>query len=104
MRVRYTISAAGELTELLTYIADRSPQGARKVQARIAEIIALLSEHPYAGPLTDDPGLRYITTTPYPYLIFYEIAEAEDEIVIIALRHGARDPSSRPGQRQGSET
>ena len=98
MKVRYTLSAAGELAELLDYIAEHSPQGARKVQARIAQIITLLAEHPYAGPLTDDPGLRYITTTPYPYLIFYEVAEAEDEIVIIALRHGARDPSSMPGQ------
>jgi toxin ParE1/3/4 len=34
--------------------------------------------------------------TPYPYLIFYEVAEAEAEIVIVALRHAARDPSSRP--------
>jgi len=56
----------------------------------------LLSQHPYAGPLSDDPRLRYITTT--PYLIFYEVAEAEGEIVIIAVRHGSRDPSSMPGQ------
>lgn len=98
MRIRYTPTAAGELTEVLDYVAERSPQGARKVQVRIEQIITLLSQHPYAGPLTDDPGLRYITTTPYPYLIFYEVAEAEDVIVIIALRHGSRDPSSMFGQ------
>ncbi len=97
MKVRYTPTATAELAELLDYIAQHSPQGARKVQARIGTIITLLSKHPHAGPLTDDPGLRYIVATPYPYLIFYEVAEEEGEIVIIALRHGARDPSSMPG-------
>ncbi|RYG75413.1 MAG: type II toxin-antitoxin system RelE/ParE family toxin, partial [Alphaproteobacteria bacterium] len=33
---------------------------------------------------------------PYPYLIFYEITEAE--IVIHAVRHGSRDPAAMPGQ------
>ncbi|MHB8887038.1 MAG: type II toxin-antitoxin system RelE/ParE family toxin [Methylovirgula sp.] len=98
MRVRYTPTAAGELAELLDYIAERSPAGARKVQARIGAIITLLAEHPYAGPLTNDPGLRFIATSPYPYLIFYEVSKADDEIVIIALRHGSRAPSSMPGQ------
>jgi toxin ParE1/3/4 len=98
VRVRYTPTAAAELAELLDYIAGRSPQGARNVQVRIEQIITLLSQHPFTGPLTDDPGLRFIATPPYSYLIFYEVAEAEDEIVIIALRHGSRDPSSMPGQ------
>ncbi|WP_026596031.1 type II toxin-antitoxin system RelE/ParE family toxin [Methyloferula stellata] len=97
--VRYTPTATAELAELLDYIAQHSPPGARKVQARIKTIITLLSQHPYAGPLTEDPGLRYIVTTPYPYLIFYEVAEDEGEIVIIALRHSARDPSSKPGNK-----
>jgi len=32
---------------------------------------------------------------PYPYLIFYEAAE--NEIIIHAVRHAARDPSGMPG-------
>jgi toxin ParE1/3/4 len=32
-----------------------------------------------------------MTTTPYRYLIFYEATNAE--IIIHAVRHGARDPS-----------
>jgi len=36
-----------------------------------------------------------MTVSPYPYLIFYEVTETE--IVIHAVRHGARDPSSMPG-------
>jgi len=32
---------------------------------------------------------------PYPYLIFYEVREGE--LIIHAVRHMARDPSSMPG-------
>jgi toxin ParE1/3/4 len=33
-------------------------------------------------------------TTPYPYVIFYEVLD--DEIIIHAVRHGARDPGGNP--------
>jgi toxin ParE1/3/4 len=36
-----------------------------------------------------------MTTTPYPYLVFYEITETE--IIIHAVHHAARDPSGMPG-------
>jgi toxin ParE1/3/4 len=36
-----------------------------------------------------------MTALPYPYLIFYEATESE--IIIHAVRHAARDPSSMPG-------
>jgi len=32
--------------------------------------------------------------TPYPYLVFYEVGDGE--IVVHAVRHGARDPSGSP--------
>jgi hypothetical protein len=30
-----------------------------------------------------------------PYLIFYEIAE--DEVIVVGIRHGTRRPGSMPG-------
>jgi plasmid stabilization system protein ParE len=51
--------------------------------------------HPEIGSRTDDPAIRRLTTPPYPFLIFYEIAS--DEIIIHAIRHAARDPSGMPG-------
>jgi hypothetical protein len=32
---------------------------------------------------------------PIPHLIFYEVKD--DEVVIVGVRHGARDPGSMPG-------
>ncbi len=95
MRLRYTLPALADLEAILDYIAEQSPQGAHRVQARIHSIIDLLLLHPGIGTRTDDPTIRRMTAAPYPYLIFYEATEAE--IIIHAVRHAARDPSSMPG-------
>ncbi len=95
MRLRYTKPALADLDSILDYITSQSPQGAARVHARIEAIIDLLLTHQRIGVETDDPTIRRINTAPYPYLIFYEVAG--DEVVIHAVRHGARDPSSMPG-------
>lgn len=95
MKLCYTRPALADLDSILDYIAARAPQGARKVQARIRTIIDLLLAHPKIGTRTDDPTIRRMTTHPYPYLIFYEVAG--DEIIIHAVRHAARNPAGMPG-------
>ena len=77
MRLRYTLPALADLTPILDYIAERSPQGAARIHTRIRTVADLLLRYPLAGAVTDDPISRRITTTPYPYLIFYEAADAE---------------------------
>ena len=94
MRLRYTLLALADLAMILDYIADRSPQGAGRVHARIRTLTDLLQRYPKAGALTEDPNIRRIATTPYPYLILYEATV--DEIVIHAVRHGARDAYNDP--------
>lgn len=71
------------------------PQGAKRIHARIRAVTDLLLQYPLAGAATNDPTTRRMTTTPYPYLIFYEATD--DEIIIHAVRHGARDLSDTPG-------
>jgi len=91
MRLRYTLPALADLTSILDYIADRSPQGAARIHIRIRAVTDLILQYPLAGAVTDDPAIRRVATTPYPYLIFDETTDAE--IIIHAVRHGARDPS-----------
>ena len=94
MKLRYTLRAAAELDEVLAYIDERSPLGARHVKTRIQEMMALLLLHPHAGSLTSKRGLRRVIVYPYPYLIFYRATETE--IIIHGVRHSARHPSSMP--------
>lgn len=94
MRLRYTLPALADLDQILSHISARSPKGAVHVQARIKAITDLL-HHPRIGALTNDPTIRRMTTSPYPYLIFYEVADTE--VIVHAVRHGAHDPSGMPG-------
>ena len=95
MRLRYTLPALADLASILDYVVDHSPQGAARIHDRFRAVIDLLLRYPLAGAVTDDPTIRRITTKPYPYLVFYEATE--DEIIIHAVRHGARDPFDNPG-------
>src|SRR5258708_7399951 len=66
MRVRYTLPALADLASILDYIADRSPQGALRIQRRIQVIINLLLQYPWAGAPTEDPSIRRMTTSRIP--------------------------------------
>ena len=88
MRVRYTLPALADLADILDYLAPRSPQGAGRVQSRIKSFIDLLPAYPLIGARTDDPTVRRLVVTPYPYLVFYEVGD--DEIIIHNVRHSAR--------------
>jgi plasmid stabilization system protein ParE len=94
LRLSYTPKALAELDEMLAFIAERSPQGARSVQQRLQTVIGLLPRHPYAGQRASEPRLRRLVATPHPYVVFYEVTETE--VIIIGVRHAARDPSAGP--------
>ncbi len=95
MRLRYTRPALADLVAVLDYVAERAPEAASRIHARIQAVSQLLMRYPLIGASTDDPQIRRVTTTPYPYVIFYEVTDAE--IIVHAVRHGARDPSEHPG-------
>lgn len=90
LKLRYTLPALADLSAILDYIAAQSPEGAKRVQSRIRSIVDILSFHPFIGVKTDDPAIRRLATTPYPYVVFYEVTG--DEIVVHAVRHAARRP------------
>lgn len=96
VKLRYTRPALADLESLAGYIEARSPQNARRVRRRIKSLIEQLVDHPFLGKRTVDPAIRRLTATPYPYLIFYEVTDTE--IVVHAVRHGSRDPSTLPGK------
>lgn len=98
MRLRYAPTALAEVDELLAYLSERSPQGARRVGASIRKAEQTLIDHPHIGQATTarPPIVRRYLIQPFPYVLFYEASDTE--IMIIGVRHAARDPSSMPGQ------
>lgn len=90
MRVRFTPFSLAELDAIFAYINERNPTGAKRVKQRILRAIDLLRDFPRIGSSTDHAGVRVMVAHPYPYLIFYRIAEDQGEVWILSIRHGAR--------------
>jgi plasmid stabilization system protein ParE len=87
MKVRYTPAAFLDREQILEYLKERSAGGARNVAASIREAVEQLKEHPHSGYTTDDPDVRVIFVTRYPYKIFYRVRDA---IEILHIRHTSR--------------
>ncbi len=66
-----------------------------RVRRRIRSTVEMVGRHPHAGQKTSLDGLHRIVVTPYPYFVFYQLIQTD--VVIIAVRHAARDPKSMPG-------
>lgn len=95
MKPLFTPQALAELDHVLGQIREQSPQGATRVRRRIKATIDLVVRHPQAGQRTNVPGLRRILVTPYPYVVFY--LPGAEAVVVIGVRHAARDPRTMPG-------
>jgi plasmid stabilization system protein ParE len=59
---------------------------------RIEELAALLGEFPRLGHQTDEPGVRILPVVRYPFVLFYTIDDAADEVVILHVRDSAQEP------------
>jgi plasmid stabilization system protein ParE len=94
VKLRFTAPALRDLDEILFYIAQRSPLGARRVQERLRIVLDVVRRHPRIGANTNDPVIRRMPALPFPYLIFYEVADGE--IIVHTIRHAAREPEAAP--------
>jgi toxin ParE1/3/4 len=94
VKIRFTPEALIEFSEILEYLKTRSPGGARNVSARVKAVLTNLSDYPLSGTLTDMEQMRRIKVQHYPYLIFYRVEE--QEIIILGIRHAARDTDTMP--------
>lgn len=65
--------------------------GARNLQRRIDDVITRLEEFPHIGTPTARTSVRLVVANPYPYLIYYKVDEGVGEVVILDVRHGARE-------------
>jgi toxin ParE1/3/4 len=90
MKVRLRARAVRDLDGIFDWIAADNPNAAANVVRRIRDRIALLAtpglEH--MGHPGRDEGTREFLVA--PYIVVYEVDEDRDEIVVLAVLHGAR--------------
>jgi plasmid stabilization system protein ParE len=90
MNVRYTPRARNDLSTILSYIEQNSPQGARNVARAVSKTIQLIAEFPQSGRLVGEQGTRVLPVGRYPYLIYWSVKGGE--AWILHIRHTARRP------------
>jgi toxin ParE1/3/4 len=87
MRIRWHRSARADLAELVEFIANENPDAASRVVDEIHRQIALLSNYRELGRPGRVIGTRERAVVGTPFIVVYQ---AEADIVILRILHGAR--------------
>jgi len=87
MLVRWTTDAADDLERICDYIAETSPDSARRVAKTIVEGIASLHTFPHRGRLGRVQGTRELVFAPLPFVAVYEV---HDEVQVLRILHGTQ--------------
>jgi plasmid stabilization system protein ParE len=90
MKVRYTETAATEVEQILDSIGLHNRVAAVQVNARLKQTASVLADFPDIAQMSDEPGVRRMPVGRYPLMIFYTVEN--DELVILHVRHMAREP------------
>ena len=91
MKLRFSRRGLRDLNSIADYIRERNPEAALRVRAAIFESLQLLLLFPRIGRPQRVEGVRKLVIHRYPYLIYYTIDQAADEIVVLAIKHPARE-------------
>jgi toxin ParE1/3/4 len=91
MKLRFAPGATQDLIKIADYLLERNPDAALKVRAAILDSLQNLVLFPHVGRRQTTEGVRKLVTRKYPYLIYYTFDADADEIVILTIRHSARE-------------
>lgn len=90
MKIVYASRALRDVDDILAYIHERSPRGARSVSVAIEHAIRVCALNPHAAGKTDEPGVYRRPLGRYRYTIFYRVLAGGEGIEVARVIHGAR--------------
>jgi len=93
VRVRWLVRARRELRAQRDYIARDRPAVAARIVRNALATIARLAEYPYYGraaPWDKSKRLRELPIPRTPFVVVYEVDEANETVIILRVVHGAQ--------------
>jgi toxin ParE1/3/4 len=90
MRLRFTFEALTHIDAIGFYLAHHSPAAAAHIVGRIFADCERLAEFPNLGHAGSVRGSNEWTVPGLPYIVVYEVNGDHDELIIIAVFHGAQ--------------
>jgi toxin ParE1/3/4 len=91
MKLFYDDQALADLENIFNWIAQDSPPTAKIVVDRLFSSTELLISFPFMGHVGRTPGTFEWVVPRLPYIVVYEIDQAQERVVVTAVLHGARD-------------
>lgn len=88
MRIVWLKSAVRDIDGIECYVEQDSPAGARRMEQRIKEAVALLGPHPHMGRPGRVPETRELVVAGTPYIVPYTVTRSE--VIVLAVIHGAQ--------------
>jgi plasmid stabilization system protein ParE len=94
LKVTYTEEAVADIVEAITYLNERNPTAAAKLDADIARCIERLADRPFEGPVSRlRSGAVVRSWGVPPFRIYYQ--RHPDELLILRVYHQKRQPITR---------
>lgn len=88
-QLRWSRVARSDMAAIDAYYRTRSPEFAQHVLAQAVAAGRMLQQHPQAGPMIDDEGVRKWRVARTPYILLYR--DAGSVLRVIRVMHAAQD-------------
>ncbi len=87
-RLDFAARAEADLDRKFQFVAAEDPSAAGPVVALIIDALEMLQRHPLIGrPTEEGPRELVISRAKSGYMALYDYFEAEDTVMVLALRH-----------------
>jgi plasmid stabilization system protein ParE len=94
LKVTYTEDAVADIVQAITYLKERNPTAAAKLDAEIARYVERLADREFEGPISRlRSGAVVRSWGAPPFRIYYQ--RHPDELVILRVYHQKRRPITR---------
>jgi toxin ParE1/3/4 len=90
MQIRWSLSAASDLEQIVHFIRSDNPTAAQRVAQTIYDRATALQLYPNQGRQGRVEGTRELALTPLPFIIVYRVQELLDMIEIVNVIHGSQ--------------
>jgi toxin ParE1/3/4 len=89
MRIRWTVPAADDLTNINNYLQKHYPQFAESTVRAIYKHVRSLKTMPNRGRPGHRSGTRELVLSPLPYIVVYRVKA--ETVEVLHVYHGAQD-------------
>lgn len=91
MKLVFDDLALADLEAIYHWIAKDNPAAAKVVVERVFASVEHIASFPQMGHAGRDDGTHEWVVPRLPYIVIYEIRAERDEVIVVAVVHGAQN-------------